>query len=305
MSENIKENKPKKSVLGRGLAALIDDADDANLSTIGHSSQGASVSNISEIFLDYIEINTFQPRNYFDEDALNELAESIKVQGIIQPITVRKLTDNQYQIISGERRWRASKIAGLKSIPAYVRVADDQQMLEMALIENIQRENLNAIEISLSYQRLMIECNLKQEELSERVGKNRTSVANYLRLLKLPPDIQIAVRDNKISFGHARAIISIDNIETQLSVFKKILTEDWSVRKVEDFVRESGITKSKVPAKRASNSHHEYKKLQDKLVTHFDTKVTLKVDDKNTGEIKIPFYSVEDFNRILEILSII
>jgi ParB family chromosome partitioning protein len=296
------DNKPKKSVLGRGLAALIDDADDANLSPIGVQS---SVSNISEISLDCIEINTFQPRNYFDEDALNELAESIKVQGIIQPITVRKLAENQYQIISGERRWRASKIAGLKAIPAYVRVADDQQMLEMALIENIQRENLNAIEIALSYQRLMSECSLKQEELGERVGKNRTSVTNYLRLLKLPPDIQIAVRDNRISFGHARAIINIDNIETQLSIFKKIINEDWSVRKVEDFVREIGQAKKAADPKKANSTQNEYKKLQDKLVTHFDTKVTLKVDEKNQGEIKIPFYSVEDFNRILEILSII
>ena len=303
MSETTKDNKPKKNVLGRGLAALIGDADDANMNP---STQVNYVSNISEIALDHIEVNTFQPRNYFDEDALNELAESIKVQGIIQPITVRKLTDNQYQIISGERRWRASKIAGLKAIPAYIRLADDQQMLEMGLIENIQRENLNPIEIALGFQRLIVECSLKQEELGDRVGKNRTSVTNYLRLLKLPPDIQIAVRDHRISFGHARAIISIENVETQLAVFKKIINEDWSVRKVEDYVREIGAAKKgNVPTKKPTATQHEYKKLQDKLVTHFDTKVSLKVDDKNQGEIKIPFYSVEDFNRILEILAII
>jgi ParB family chromosome partitioning protein len=299
------ENKDikRKNVLGRGLAALINDADDEN-SFSHESGHSLPATGIAEIELDLIETNTFQPRNYFDEEALSDLAESIKVQGIIQPITVRKLSEKQYQIISGERRWRASKMAGLKTIPAYIRLADDQQMLEMALIENIQRENLNAIEIALSYQRLMAECSLKQEELGERVGKNRTSVTNYLRLLKLPPDIQIAVRDNKISFGHARAIISIENVEVQLAVFKKIITEDWSVRKVEDYVRSLSESKKK-PLNKPSAKGHEYKKLQDKISSHFDTKVVLKVDDNNQGEIKIPFYSVEDFNRILEILSII
>ncbi|MFN0048873.1 MAG: ParB/RepB/Spo0J family partition protein, partial [Cytophagales bacterium] len=234
------DNKPRKSVLGRGLAALISDADETDL----EYNHAHGTSNINDIPLDHIEVNTFQPRNYFDEEALLELAESIKVQGIIQPITVRKLADQQYQIISGERRYRASKLAGLNAIPAYVRVADDQQMLEMALIENIQRENLNPIEISLSYQRLMTECSLKQEELGDRVGKNRATVANYLRLLKLPPDIQIAVRDNRISFGHARAIISIDSVENQLAVFKRIVNEELSVRKTEELVREMAAPKS-------------------------------------------------------------
>lgn len=298
------ENKQRKSVLGRGLAALISDAEDTELEhNLAHGS-----SNINDIPLDYIEVNTFQPRNYFDEEALLELAESIKVQGIIQPITVRKLADQQYQIISGERRYRASKLAGLTAIPAYVRVADDQQMLEMALIENIQRENLNPIEISLSYQRLMTECSLKQEELGDRVGKNRATVANYLRLLKLPPDIQIAVRDNRISFGHARSIISIDSVENQLSVFKRIINEELSVRKTEEIVRELAAPKANkaVPSIPTSNQpQQEYRKLQSTLSNHFGTKVNLKVNDKNEGEIKIPFYSTEDFNRILEILSII
>lgn len=304
-SKNImnKDIKSRKNVLGRGLASLIEEAEPASSNELGV--EHGAISNISEISLDFIEANAFQPRNYFDEEALRELSESIKVQGIIQPITVRKLAENQYQIISGERRWRASKMAGLSAIPAYVRLADDQQMLEMALIENIQRENLNPIEISLSYQRLMSECNLKQEDLGERVGKNRASVANYLRLLKLPPDIQIAVRDNKISFGHARAIINIDNVESQLAVFKRIVSEELSVRKTEEIVRALSESKSSTAGKTKNSTTHEYKKLQDKLSTHFDTKVSLKVDEKNQGEIKIPFFSVEDFNRILEILELI
>ena len=178
-------------------------------------------SGMTEIPLEEIEVNPFQPRSHFDQEALLELAESIQVHGIIQPITVRRLSEHQYQLISGERRFQASKLAGLKTIPVYLRTANDQQMLEMALIENIQRENLNAIEIALSYQRLMSECNLKQEELGERVGKNRTTVTNYLRLLKLPPDIQIAVRDNKLSMGHARAIINVENADQQLYIFQK------------------------------------------------------------------------------------
>lgn len=296
------EGKPKKSVLGRGLAALIEEAEPEVQAAI----QVASA--INEIPLEQIEVNPFQPRSYFDEEALKELAESIKVQGIIQPITVRKLSDSQYQIITGERRCRASKMAGLKTIPAYVRTANDQQMLEMGLIENIQRENLNPIEISLSYQRLISECNLKQDELGDRVGKNRATVANYLRLLKLPPDIQIAVRDNKLSFGHARAIINIDSVEKQLAVFKKIMDEDLSVRKTEELVRELSQPKQAKAGndKLAMGSQmHEYKRIQNTLSNHFGTKVALKVNDKNEGEIKIPFYSTDDFNRILEILSII
>ncbi|TAG53913.1 MAG: ParB/RepB/Spo0J family partition protein [Cytophagales bacterium] len=298
---NEKDFKKNKNVLGRGLAALIDDAEPASNSELGIPEMGT----INEISLDNIESNPYQPRNFFDENILAELAESIKVQGIIQPITVRKLSEYQYQIISGERRWRASKIAGKTTIPAYVRMADDQQMLEMGLIENIQREDLNAIEISIAYQRLMTECNLKQDDLGERVGKNRATVANYLRLLKLPPDIQIAVRDNKISFGHARAIISVDSVENQLNIFKRIISEDLSVRKTEDLVRILSEPKQSNLKNKKNNSSYEYKKLQDKLVSHFDTKVLLKVNADNQGEIKIPFYSVEDFNRILEILSII
>ncbi|MEQ1587234.1 MAG: ParB/RepB/Spo0J family partition protein, partial [Cyclobacteriaceae bacterium] len=210
----------KKKALGRGLSALLSDTPDTEKLDVDVSSpigsHKTSGDSINEISLSQIETNPFQPRQHFDKEALNELAESIKVHGIIQPITVRKLSHNQYQLISGERRFQASRLAGLKAIPAYVRTADDQQMLEMALIENIQRENLNPIEISLSYQRLISECNLKQEELGDRVGKNRSTVTNYLRLLKLPPDIQIAVRDHRISMGHARAIINVENPDSQL-----------------------------------------------------------------------------------------
>jgi ParB family transcriptional regulator, chromosome partitioning protein len=228
MSEN--NLVKRKGGLGRGLGALIEGSKT-------ESAAIAAVNSIAEIPVSQIETNPFQPRTHFDQEALEELAESIRVQGIIQPITVRQLDHNTYQLISGERRFQASKLAGLDTIPAYIRKANDQQMLEMALIENIQRENLNAIEIALSYQRLLSECNLKQEELGDRVGKKRTTVTNYLRLLKLPPAIQIGLRDNQISMGHARALINIENVDQQLEVFNRIVREELSVRKVEEIVR--------------------------------------------------------------------
>jgi ParB family chromosome partitioning protein len=245
----------KKKALGRGLSALLSDNSPEDKLDVDIQSPAVPqtpaqpVSGIAEIPIEQIEVNPFQPRTHFDQEALQELSESIKVHGIIQPITVRRLTTNQYQLISGERRFQASRLAGLKTIPAYIRSANDQQMLEMALIENIQRENLNAIEIALSYQRLISECSLKQDELGERVGKNRATVTNYLRLLRLPPDIQIAVRDNKLSMGHARAIINVENPDKQLYIFKKTLSEDLSVRKVEELVREvSGKKAENEPA---------------------------------------------------------
>lgn len=299
----------KKKALGRGLNALLSDSssDDDRLEVdlpISPATPPPPVSGLTEIPISEIEVNPFQPRTHFDQEALKELAESIKVHGIIQPITVRRLSKNQYQLISGERRFQASKLAELKAIPAYIRSADDQQMLEMALIENIQRENLNAIEIALSYQRLISECNLKQEELGERVGKNRATVTNYLRLLKLPPDIQIAVRDNRISMGHARAIINVESAEKQLYIFKKILAEDLSVRKVEELVREiaSGKTVSQAE-NQPSPASREINQLQSRLSSHFGTRIVIKSDGKK-GEIKIPFLSVEDLNRILDILKL-
>jgi len=293
----------KRNALGRGLSALLSDTPETEKL---EEARVATSSGVNEILLTEIQVNPFQPRKHFEETSLQELADSIKVHGIIQPLTVRKLSHNQYQLISGERRFQASKLAGLKAVPAYVRSADDQQMLEMALIENIQRENLNPIEIAVSYQRLISEINLKQEELGERVGKNRSTVTNYLRLLKLPPDIQIAVRDHKISMGHARAIINVENPETQLYIFKKTIAEDLSVRKVEELVRQmmaaAKETTSKASEPATDGPPKEIKQLQSTLSTHFGTKVNVKSDGKK-GEIKIPFFSVEDLNRILEILK--
>ena len=299
----------KRKALGRGLNALLIDSNiEDRLDVDIPISSGAASSpsgGTLEISIQHIEVNPFQPRAHFDQETLQELADSIKVHGIIQPITVRRLARDQYQLIAGERRFQASKLAGLNSIPAYVRSADNQQMLEMALIENIQRENLNAIEIALSYQRLISECSLKQDELGERVGKNRATVTNYLRLLKLPPDVQIAVRDNKISMGHARAIINVENPDQQLYIFKKTLTEDLSVRKVEELVRNlstfSEVEKTVQPPSSAVN--REIAQLQSQLSSHFGTRIVIKSDGKK-GEIKIPFLSVEDLNRILDILKL-
>lgn len=265
----------------------------------------ASPSGIAEIELALIEVNPYQPRTHFDEEALRELGESIRTQGIIQPITVRKTDQNKYQLISGERRFQASKSIGLVKIPAYVRTANDQQMLEMALIENIQRENLNAIEIALSYQRLMHECNLKQEELGDRVGKNRTTVNNYMRLLRLPPVIQAAVRDNKISMGHARALITIDSHDVQLRLFRKIVDEGWSVRKVEEEVRKlSLLPRQDEPAKAKPAVKQEIKALQYRLSSVIGSKVSIKSDENRKGEIKIPFGSKAELDRILDNLKI-
>jgi ParB family transcriptional regulator, chromosome partitioning protein len=292
----------KKKALGRGLSALL--SDNSGEEKLEVEIPVTPMSGISEIPIEEIEVNPFQPRTHFDQEALLELAESITVHGIIQPITVRRLAPQQYQLISGERRFQASKLAGLKAIPAYIRSADDQQMLEMALIENIQRENLNAIEIALSYQRLITEIGLKQDELGERVGKNRTTVTNYLRLLKLPPDIQIAVRDNKLSMGQARAIISVENPEQQLYIFKKTLNDDLSVRKVEELVREMSAERTQGPesVSQPATASREINQLQSRLSSHFGTRVVVKSDGKK-GEIKIPFLSVEDLNRILDILK--
>jgi len=306
-----KKKPVKRNALGRGLGALLQDSPvsqkKSNSSKAVKSiveKDAAPAASMNEIKLSQIVVNPFQPRTHFDQDALAELAESIKVQGIIQPVTVRKLKTNEYQLISGERRFQASKLAGLTTLPAYIRTADDQQMLEMALIENIQRENLNSIEIALSYQRLLTECNLKQEELGDRVGKKRTTVNNYLRLLKLPPDIQIALKEQKISMGHARAIVNIEDVALQLEVFKKIISEELSVRKVEDLVRQLASQRPTSAKKEVSKSNsREVVQLQSKLASHFGTKVDVKSDGKK-GEIKIPFVSIEDLNRILEILNL-
>ncbi len=290
----------KKKGLGRGLSALLSDTPE----TEKFDEAPAASGSMNEISIHEIEVNPFQPRQYFDKETLRELADSIKVHGIIQPITVRKLSRNQYQLISGERRYQAARLSGLKTIPAYIRSADDQQMLELSLIENIQRENLNPIEIALSYQRLLTECSIKQDELGDRVGKNRSTVTNYLRLLKLPPDIQIALRDNKLSMGHARAIINVENPEVQLLIFKRTVREDLSVRQVEELARSLGKNQKKSKEKPTTPaSHKEISQLQSKLSSHFGTKVSVKSDGKK-GEIKIPFLSIEDLNRILDIFKV-
>lgn len=291
--------------LGRGLGALLQDSETVNSPRKPTRAVPEKIGTVNEIDISLIETNPFQPRTQFDQEALGELAESIRVQGIIQPITVRQLGENQYQLISGERRLQASKLIGMSNIPAYVRTADDQQMLEMALIENIQRENLNAIEIALSYQRLIHECNLKQDELGERVGKNRTTVNNYIRLLRLPLVIQAALRDNLISMGHARAIITIDSDDIQLRIFNKIIEEGWSVRKVEDEVRKLSTKQvTSKPGEKPLPSKQEIRSLQFRLSSYFGAKVSVKSDANDKGEIKIPFTSREELEQILQTLNI-
>ena len=300
----------RKTGLGKGLSALLDDSDAVNppknsgVSPISETRQeNKSTNNIGSIKISDVETNPFQPRTDFDQVALHELADSIKVQGLIQPITVRQKESGGYQLISGERRLRASKLAGLTEIPAYIRSANDQQMLEMALIENIQRENLNAIEVALSFQRMMEECNLKQDQLGDRVGKNRSTVTNYLRLLKLPPAIQISIRDQKISMGHARALISVDDVQKQLFLHNEIIEKGLSVRKVEELVRNLGNLVDTKPAKKAAPISFEYQKLQRELASKFSTRVKLKVTENGKGAIEIPFGSEDDLSRILELLD--
>ncbi|WP_316821692.1 ParB/RepB/Spo0J family partition protein [Pedobacter gandavensis] len=300
----------RKTGLGKGLSALLDDSDSVNppkngVNPVSETRQESSNNSaIGHIKIIDIDTNPYQPRTEFDEVALIELSESIKVQGLIQPITVRKQVGNRYQLISGERRLRASKLAGLTEIPAYVRNANDQQMLEMALIENIQRENLNAIEVALSFQRMLEECNLKQEQLGERVGKNRTTVTNYLRLLKLPPSIQISIRDQKISMGHARALINVEDVEKQLFIHREIIEKGLSVRKVEELVRSiNSMDLSAKGPKQPNGISFEYQKLQKDLATKFSTKVKLKVGENGKGAIEIPFMSEDDLSRILELLD--
>jgi ParB family chromosome partitioning protein len=297
------ENAKKRTGLGRGLGALLEDSDGGGLQARHPSDFAGSLEGVNlmdEIALELIETNPFQPREYFAPEALQELAESIRVQGIIQPITVRKVSPKKYQLISGERRFQASKIAGLKTIPAYVRTADDQQMIEMALIENIQRENLNAIEIALSYKRLMEECDLKQEDLGARVGKNRSTVTNYMRLLKLPPHIQVAIRDNKLSMGHARCLVSLDDTALQNTLFQKAMAEDWSVRRLEDAVRQSGNIDTPISGSSAVKvSAQELQVWQATLRTFFKAPVALKINEKGEGEIKLSFKSKEELLTIL------
>ncbi|WP_338409916.1 ParB/RepB/Spo0J family partition protein [uncultured Flavobacterium sp.] len=292
----------KKQALGRGLSALLKDPAN-DIKSVGDKNADKVVGNMVELDINSIEINPHQPRTNFNEETLNELASSIRELGIIQPITVRKLEFNKYQLISGERRLRASKIIGLLQVPAYIRIANDQESLEMALVENIQRHDLDPIEIALSYQRLIDEINLTQEQMSERVGKKRSTIANYLRLLKLDPIIQTGIRDGFISMGHGRALINVEDNEVQSNIYHKIVIENLSVRGTEALVKkyqESLVAKK--PKTKAESFIIEENQI--KVFAHyFGTKVDVKSAGNGKGKITIPFHSEEDFERILKLIK--
>ncbi len=290
----------KKQALGRGLSALLKET--AEVNSAEDKNADKLVGNIIEIELDSIEVNPYQPRTYFDEEALRELASSIRELGVIQPITVRKLSNNNFQLVSGERRFRASKLIGNKTVPAYIRLANDQEMLEMAIVENIQRKDLDPIEVALSYQRLIDEINLTQEEMSVRVGKKRSTITNYLRLLKLDPIIQTGMRDGFISMGHGRALISVDSNSDQLNIYEKIVRDKLSVRQTEELVKDlKGGTITKA-AKKKSLPSFVSEGVKD-ISNYFGHKIDVSVNNKGKGKISIPFHSEEDFNRIKNLLK--
>lgn len=305
MDNKNKKEQPKKAALGRGLSALLED----NTTPGGDAARSTAAGPIGFIPVTQIETNPWQPRTHFDLVALEELAQSIKEQGIIQPITVRRLSDDAYQLISGERRLQASKLAGLETVPAYVRTADDEQMMEMALIENIQREDLNPMEVALAYKRLIDECQLPMEKVGEKVGKNRATVNNYLRLLKLPPEIQIGIRDNLISMGHARAIINMDDPVQQLTLYKDTIAHDYSVRKVEELVREIAIAKGKKvkeigKSKTGGNNSRSIHlaALEKELSDSLGCRVKIAEAQPGKGELRISFTSEDEFDSLLELL---
>lgn len=293
----------KKQALGRGLSALLKDPNN-DISSVNDKNADKVVGNIIELELDAIEINPFQPRTNFNEETLQELASSIKELGVIQPITVRKLEFNKYQLISGERRLRAAKLAGLQVIPSYIRIADDNESLVMALVENIQRHDLDPIEIALSYQRLIDEIQLTQEQMSDRVGKKRSTIANYLRLLKLDPIIQTGIRDGFISMGHGRALISIENENIQSDIYHKIISQNLSVRETETLVKnyQEGL-KPKTAKTSKPSSFVVLDTDKKELGTKLGTKVDVKIDANGKGKITIPFKSEADFQRILNLIK--
>ena len=293
----------KKQALGRGLSALLKDPEN-DIKSVDDKNADKVVGNIIELEIDAIEINPFQPRSNFNEESLKELAISIRELGVIQPITVRKLDFNKYQLISGERRLRASKIAGLQVVPAYIRIANDNESLVMALVENIQRHDLDPIEIALSYQRLMDEIQLTQEQMSERVGKKRSTIAKYLRLLKLDPIIQTGIRDGFISMGHGRAIITIEDHDAQADIYQKIVSQNLSVRETETLVKnyqDSLKPKAEKPAK--ASTFEVSTDEQKAIATYFGAKVDVKIAGNGKGKITIPFHSEEDFNRIIKLIK--
>jgi ParB family chromosome partitioning protein len=289
----------KKRALGRGLSALLESESDSIAATRPANTGIQSTGGMSQILISQIEANPFQPRSRFEEIPLKELTDSIRQHGVIQPITVRRISKDKYQLISGERRLKASGLAGLAEIPAYVRVANDQSMLEMALIENTHREDLDAIEIAIGYQRLIEECNMTQEDLSGKVGKDRSSVTNFLRLLKLPPVIQLAIRERKITMGHAKALININNPASQLSVFDKILDESLSVREAEQQAKGAKKSSSKSKFALTGSEKQEDKKLEGELSSRLSVKVKLARAGAGKGKIVIPFKSEEELRNII------
>jgi ParB family chromosome partitioning protein len=298
--------KGNKEALGKGIRSLLQGIDSDLKNTAGSLKPQAvqEVTGALRIPVDQVETNPKQPRKHFDEQALQELAQSLKLHDMIQPVTVSKLHGTRYRLISGERRWRAAKLAGLTDIPAYIRQANDQQLLELALLENLQREDLNAMEIALSYKRMMEELAHTQEQVAERMGKDRSTVTNYIRLLKLPPDIQVAVRNGEISMGHARALINVDTIDKQLFVFDEIKSKGLSVRQTENLVRNL-YKDGEAPAKEErDNLPPAYKRIEDKLGSHFSTRVKMKHSKNGSGQITFDYYSLEELNKLLDQMNI-
>lgn len=294
--------KPKKKDLGLGIRALLSNIEQENLEQREEVVRELAHT-VAMIPLDQIEVNPFQPRKDFDEEALSELAESLRVHGLIQPITVRRLSDSEYQLISGERRLRASKMAGLDEIPAYIRIANDQEMLEMALVENIQREDLNPVEIAITYQRLIDECQLTHENLGDRVGKKRSTVSNFLGLLRLPPQIQQGLKDDHISMGHAKALRGVEDIALQLSLYNEVVSKGLSVRATEELVRDYAEPKAKARKSGGPELPEAYRHVQDILRNQLGAKVQLKVGNTGRGQIVINFNSNEELNRLLDLIE--
>lgn len=292
----------RKQALGRGLSALLKDPDN-DIQSASDKNADKVVGNIVELEIDSIEVNPFQPRSNFNDEALRELATSIKELGVIQPITVRKLGFNKFQIVSGERRHRASKLVGLETIPSYIRIANDQESLEMALVENIQRQDLDPIEIALSYQRLIDEIKLTQEKLSDRVGKKRSTIANYMRLLKLDPIIQTGIRDGFLSMGHGRALVNIDKKEDQIKLYEKIISGNLSVRDTEQAVKAYQNGSSVIKAsKKTTKTPYFIQEAIEQLTDRLSVKINVKASEKGKGTIAIPFHSKEEFQRIKKII---
>lgn len=292
----------KKQALGRGLSALLKDPEN-DIQSVGDKNADKVIGNVVELEIDAIEVNPFQPRTQFNDEALKELASSIRELGIIQPITVRKLDFNTFQLVSGERRYRASKLIGLKTIPAYIRIANDQESLEMALVENIQRQDLDPIEIALSYQRLIDDIQLTQEKMSERVGKKRSTITNYLRLLKLDPIIQTGMRDGFLSMGHGRALVNVEKGKEQLALYERILAEKLSVRETEQLVKQLKAPTTKAAPTNNAELPNFVSKHIDSIKKHLAVKVAITASKTGKGKIVIPFHSKEEFQRLKKILS--